>query len=328
MKLTVYIPFSGKLEDRLGNPVRELYGEDLAVFQNAVLERLPSDPAFVFSKDFKEFINDPEYHENGKVKKMEVCIKGSEDSLYGEMSFYSDIALTRGEQEELGRRMDEQFLKGWGERFRGIPITVEEGILRIQAENPYTSQFLMDVPDYTEDSHLKYKVTEHSHPRFPKLRQIQALRDIGSSVRKGDLGGYVEREWNLDQQGDSWIHPEAICREFARVQMDAQLFGNSVAEGQAMVSGRAQICGNSILQGNAYVSDARIEDDVLITGDAIVQKAPGGTGIPLICGKSRIQGTVVGKVRLKDEVVAAGENRMCSEEKRADKDRKKGETER
>ena len=85
MKLTVYIPFSGKLEDRLGNPVRELYGEDLAVFQNAVLERLPSDPAFVFSKDFKEFINDPEYHENGKVKKMEVCIKGSEDSLYGEM---------------------------------------------------------------------------------------------------------------------------------------------------------------------------------------------------------------------------------------------------
>ena len=81
MKLTVYMPLSGKLEDRLGNPVRELYGEDLAVFQNAVLERLPSDPAFVFSKDFKEFINDPEYHENGKVKKMEVCIKGSEDSL-------------------------------------------------------------------------------------------------------------------------------------------------------------------------------------------------------------------------------------------------------
>lgn len=95
-----------------------------------------------------------------------------------------------------------------------------------------------------------------------------------------------------------------------------------------MVSGRAQICGNSIIQGNAYVSDARIEDDVLITGDAIVQKAPGGTGIPLICGKSRIQGTVVGKVRLKDETVAAGENRMCLEEKRADRDRKKGETER
>ena len=48
MKLTVYMPFSGKLEDRFGNPVRELYGEDLAVFQNAVLERLPSDPACLF----------------------------------------------------------------------------------------------------------------------------------------------------------------------------------------------------------------------------------------------------------------------------------------
>ncbi len=322
MRLTVYMPFSGKLEDGQGNRIRTLYGDKLAAFQDAVLERLPTDPAFAFSQDFQEFINDPKYYENGKVKKMEVRIKGEEDALYGEMSFSSDIALTRGEQEELGRRMDKRFLEGWGERFQKIPIPVDEGILRIQAENPYTSQFLMDVQDYTEDFLLKYKVTEHQHPKFPKLRQIQALRDIGPNVREGDLGGYVEREWNLDQQGNSWIHPGAVCHERARIQMDAQLFGNSIAEGEAMVSGQAQICGDCIVQGNAYVSDARIEDDVLVTGDAIVQKAPRGTGLPIICGKSRIYGTVVGKVRLKDEIVVAGESRMCLEEKRADMARK------
>lgn len=328
MRLTVYMPLIGKLEDRQGNPVKTLYGDELAAFQDAILERLPTDPAFAFSQDYQEFINDPKYYENGKVKKMEVRIKGGEDSLYGEMNFSSDIALTRGEQEELGRRMDERFLEGWGERFQKIPIPVDEGILRIQAENPYTSQFLMDVPDYTKDVHLKYKITGHQYPKFPKLRQIQALRDIGPNVREGDLGGYVEREWNLDQQGDSWIHPGAVCRERARIQMDAQLLGNSIAEGEAMVSGQAQIYGNCTVQGNAYVSDARIEDDVLVTGDAIVQKAPGGTGLPIICGKSRIQGMVVGKVRLKDEIVVAGESRMCLEEKRADMVRKKREEER
>jgi carbonic anhydrase/acetyltransferase-like protein (isoleucine patch superfamily) len=328
MRLTVYMPLIGKLEDRQGNPVKTLYGDELAAFQDAILERLPTDPAFTFSQDYQEFINDPKYYENGKVKKMEVRIKNGEDSIYGEMSFISDIALTRGEQEELGRRMDERFLEGWGEQFQEIPIPVEEGILRIQAENPYTSQFLMDVPDYTENVHLKYKITEQQHPKYPKLRQIQALRDIGPNVREGDLGGYVEREWNLDQQGDSWIHPGAVCRERARIQMDAQLLGKSIAEGEAMVSGQAQIYGNCTVQGNAYVSDARIGDDVLVTGDAIVQKAPGGTGLPIICGKSRIQGMVVGKVRLKDEIVAAGESRMCLEEKRADMVRKKREEER
>lgn len=37
-----------------------------------------------------------------------------------------------------------------------------------------------------------------------KMYQIKALKDFGD-VKKGDLGGYIEREENLSQDGNSWV---------------------------------------------------------------------------------------------------------------------------
>jgi len=34
--------------------------------------------------------------------------------------------------------------------------------------------------------------------------RIRALKDFGD-VRRGDLGGYIEGEENLDHQGEAWV---------------------------------------------------------------------------------------------------------------------------
>ena len=45
------------------------------------------------------------------------------------------------------------------------------------------------------------------------LHRIRALRDIPSAgVKSGDLGGWIEKEYNLRQNGDAWVCGNArVC---------------------------------------------------------------------------------------------------------------------
>lgn len=43
----------------------------------------------------------------------------------------------------------------------------------------------------------KYEITDIAHEKYLFLHRIRALRDIGSEVKAGDLGGFVEHEGNL-----------------------------------------------------------------------------------------------------------------------------------
>ena len=55
----------------------------------------------------------------------------------------------------------------------------------------------------------KYKLTEESvviNGKF--LHRIEALRDFGD-VKKGDKGGFIEKEENLSQYGDCWVYDDA-----------------------------------------------------------------------------------------------------------------------
>lgn len=46
---------------------------------------------------------------------------------------------------------------------------------------------------------------------FGSVRQIRALKDIPChNVKVGDLGGYVENETNLSQEGDCWIESGCV----------------------------------------------------------------------------------------------------------------------
>ena len=96
------------------------------------------------------------------------------------------------------------------------------------------------------------------------LYQIQALRDF-AYTKAGDLGGYVETESNLDQQGVCWVSGNAYAYGNAHVFGNARVFDNARVYGNAQVSGNAHISGCAQVSGNAQVYDnARVFDQMSI----------------------------------------------------------------
>lgn len=109
------------------------------------------------------------------------------------------------------------------------------------------------------------------------LRRIVALTDF-ADVKKGDVGGYVESEANLTQDGESWIYDDAIVMDEAVVDQDAQVRGKAVVDKNAKISGNAvvkdsaSVTDNAIVEYNAQVSgNARIGYYAIISGHATVK---------------------------------------------------------
>ncbi|WP_375643790.1 MULTISPECIES: hypothetical protein [unclassified Bartonella] len=59
------------------------------------------------------------------------------------------------------------------------------------------------------------------------LHRIRALRDFGY-VKKGDLGGFIEKEDNLSHDGNFWVSGNAKVYGKAKVCGFAEIFGNTV----------------------------------------------------------------------------------------------------
>ena len=70
------------------------------------------------------------------------------------------------------------------------------------------------------------------------LYRIRALRDFGD-VHAGNIGGYVESEHNLSQDGDAWVYDDA------RVSGNAKVYDDAWVSGNAWVRGNARVCGNA-----------------------------------------------------------------------------------
>ena len=85
----------------------------------------------------------------------------------------------------------------------------------------------------------KYELTAEFIEKWgKKLFRIKALISFGS-VEVGELGGYVEKEDNLAQDGNAWVYGNA------RVYGNAWVYGNARVYGNAEVYGDAEVCGNA-----------------------------------------------------------------------------------
>ena len=75
----------------------------------------------------------------------------------------------------------------------------------------------------------KYELTSETKViNGVELHRIKALDSFGS-VKKGELGGWIESEKNLSQYGDAWVYGDATVRGNAKVR------GNAVVRGNATV---------------------------------------------------------------------------------------------
>ena len=81
----------------------------------------------------------------------------------------------------------------------------------------------------------KYKLTDETKEfNGIVLYRIQALKSFGV-VREGDLGGWVEKESNLSQDGNAWIFGDA------EVYGDAEVSGNAMVFGDTEIYSKAEI---------------------------------------------------------------------------------------
>ena len=83
----------------------------------------------------------------------------------------------------------------------------------------------------------KYELTDETvRVGSRTLYRVRALCDIpGWGVKAGDLGGFVESERNLSQDGAAWVSG------------NARVSGNTQVSGDAWVSGAARVSGDEIL---------------------------------------------------------------------------------
>jgi hypothetical protein len=101
---------------------------------------------------------------------------------------------------------------------------------------------------------MKYKLTNNTKRWLGvTLFQIEATASFGL-VAKGTLGGYIEKESNLSQNGNAWVYGNALVSGNAQVYGNAQVSGNARVYGDARVSDNAQVSGNARVYGNARVS--------------------------------------------------------------------------
>ena len=95
----------------------------------------------------------------------------------------------------------------------------------------------------------KYELTSETKIVFGHiLYRIKALSSFGC-VSAGDLGGFLESEKNLSQNGNAWVSGDA------RVYGNAWVSGNAEVSGDARVYGNARVYGDASVYGNAEVSE-------------------------------------------------------------------------
>lgn len=170
----------------------------------------------------------------------------------------------------------------------------------------------------------KYKFTNETRiVNGHTLHRIVALRDIPeNNVFAGGIGGFIESEDNLKQEGGCWVghtacvYEGAVVFDDAYVEDSALVFGDaSIGDrtaiyGHAKVYGDAQIRGHSSVTGNAVVCGAaRIEGYARIGEKALV------SGNAVICGDATIIGEAVvdGRVEISDFSGIRGKAKVSGE---------------
>ena len=111
----------------------------------------------------------------------------------------------------------------------------------------------------------KYELTSETKViNGVELHRIKALNSFGR-VEKGEIGGWIESEKNLSQDGDAWVFDNATVR------------GNATVSGTSMVSGNASVSGDAYVGGNSYVGanscvceNAIVCDNAIVSGNSYV----------------------------------------------------------
>lgn len=161
-----------------------------------------------------------------------------------------------------------------------------------------------------------------------RLYRIKALISFGN-VKKGELGGYIQSEKNLNSiynsdKDDSWVYDNAKVYGNAEVFTGAKIYGNAEVFGNAEIYNEAEVFGNAKVYGNARIcAEAKVYGNAQVYGNVEVYnsaKVYGNAEIyenAIVCGNAEVFGNakihgraeVVGEVETKVKVCGELENK-------------------
>jgi len=165
----------------------------------------------------------------------------------------------------------------------------------------------------------KFKLTDNTVTvNGITLYRIEALKDFGT-IKKGEVGGYLQSEDNLSQEGWCWVSGDARIfgkarvSEYASVSGEASVFGKASVSGDVRVSGKTWIFGEARIYGDARVSEeAKIFGHAWINGDASVFGNAQVSGNASVFGKASVYGRAViyGEASVNGEASVYGNARI------------------
>ena len=127
----------------------------------------------------------------------------------------------------------------------------------------------------------KYKLTKETRVFYgTKLYRIEALKDF-SDVKKGDKGGFIEKEENLSQNGNAYVSGNARVSGNAYVYGDAYVYGNAHVYGDAHVSGNAYVYEKLKLIGGYFYHTKQKSETI--------EKIEMGDDYELLCSKPELE---------------------------------------
>lgn len=145
------------------------------------------------------------------------------------------------------------------------------------------------------------------------LYRIKALKEFvneatGAVIEKGQLGGFVQSESNLSQDGTCWIDDNA------RVFNNAKVTDNAYVGEEAMLNRNAEVTDNAVVSGAAWITqNARITDNANVSGMVMVKGNALIKDEAIVCGNHSINGNTEISTGIHDGTAAPAHITMHSQ---------------
>lgn len=203
------------------------------------------------------------------------------------------VGSWKGIRYQAGKLMEKIGILLWGENEPGAlnllepeeeEIEAQEEILAKEVEASAIEQTAVLEPEkivdrsVMADNYRLWTLTNEqklASDQRTVLHRIQATKDFnyvfGVDVVKGELGGWIENEYNLE--GNSWVGDNAEVFGRAMV-IDSAVIDNAIVKDDARVVNDSCIAGNAQVSDVACITNSVIADDAQISDFAVVVKTP------------------------------------------------------
>ena len=93
-------------------------------------------------------------------------------------------------------------------------------------------------------------------------------------VKKGTLGGYIQNEKNLSQQGSCWIDNLSLVIDNARIEDDAQIENSTISDFAVVKDNvsckNSKICNNAHIEKTSFIANSIVDDNCYVTDTSMI----------------------------------------------------------